>query len=38
MRKMNERKLRHSAKIKLRAVVKGDEDAFIYPITSPYTD
>lgn len=36
--KMNERKLRRRAKAELIKFLKGAEDVFIHPITSPYTD
>ena len=39
VKKANERKLRHNAKVKLGRVVKGDtDDAVVAPISSPYTD
>ena len=36
--KANERRLRHTAKQMLAAVVRGAEDALIGPISSPLTD
>lgn len=38
-RNLNERKLRAKSREALDKVVKGlEDDAFIYPISSPYTD
>jgi Zn-dependent alcohol dehydrogenase len=37
-RNLNERKLRRLTREQLIGIIKGNEDAFIAPISSPYTD